>query len=254
MLREKIRYDGTNKSIKINLTSGNDFTGEQDSINNFILGESNTKINTPSDGEKTRYLPSSPLSLSFYFYDSYQPSYLLQGFSLSEITNKDQSVLKSFYVIQIFDSKNSENQTLLHTGYFNGNVWNISGITSIYNNLNDEFEFTNIYLPNNFIENTTGDTLYCLFYFYNSKSGSFIPFFNNTLSANTTTDRVYFDILINRSNNSYTMNSVVAYENNNANYKSKINNRVGSQPNEKPTYPTGDYFRNTGDYDYVDNI
>lgn len=260
IIKEKIRFNNQNVSIKLNLSNKNNLIGLQQSINNFIEQETGLSINPASDGEKFRYLPTENVTYSFNFFNqdgaSFSNSLLNASFTIDEITGRSDSVIRSFYIVQIYDNFDSDNQTLLHSGYYNGFSWVLeNGSNSVYSLLDSNTEFTNYYFANDFIENLTGSTttLYARFYFYNAKTGSLQVFINEENENLTTEQKLYFELSLNIVNKTYTYenSTLLIKETTNTEFINKINNTLTSFNNERQVFPTGNLFNNDGTYENI---
>lgn len=252
LLKQKIKFiPNVDRKIEISFTDSVNFVGLQENINNFVTEEIGISINDVIDAETFRYLPISATTLTLYFYsgNTYDDSYEFAGFTTGETLLNDVVVLRSFYIIQIYDSTTSEKQTLLNSGYFNGYNFiklNSTGTTYVYD---QEEEFTNLYVPQWFIESLSGQTttIYGKISFYNAKTGK-LQLFSISNSNPTIDSDLYFPISLNPSGFTYTINPIIAYEIKNTTYINKINNTITSFDNKKPSYPTGNTFINTGKY------
>jgi len=253
-LKEKLRLvPNLDQNIKITLSSNNNLNGLQQSIDDVIEKETGLSINPADDGEKFRYSPLSAytLTLIFNLSGTTGSSYQLAGFSSSDITSRTEAILRSFYVMQVYDSTVSENQTLLHTGFFNGfNFLNYNTGQTIYSDFISD-EFVSLYLPQWFIESLSGEstTLYSKISFYNGKTGKLDIFHGGTGTTATTEADFYFNILLDPDNFLYQIGNVIGIEITNSDYIDKMNNTLNSFNIQTPAYPLGTKFNNTGTYD-----
>lgn len=259
MLREKIKFNGQTQSIKISLSKENQLLGLQEDIDGFISNQNDESINEVVDGEKLRYLPQFSVDYDFLFNigsGNFAGSLLAAGFTNADIDNRTDAVLKSFYIAQVYDSKDIDNQTLLHTSYYNGFLWVIDNEeNTTYDNLDSSIEFTNYYLPNNIFDDDSVKTLFVRFYFYNAKTGRLQLFFNNGNASSTTEDRLFFEIEVDPLTKKYNFNGVTELdirEINNTDYINKINNTLDSFEIQSPVTPAGKLFKNDGTYDNID--
>ena len=262
LIREKILFiPQTTQRINFFLTANNSFTGLQENIDEFVAEQTGLSINEPDDAERFRYSPISAITMNFYYYSGgfYQvPStYQDADFTVLQVSGRSEVILRSFYIMQVYDSPNPSNQTLLHTGYFNGFNFLDNNLTNTldYNYFTEE-EFADLYISNNFVNFLSGETtLYGKLSFYNAKTGELSLF--SIYSGETTTppaptkdSNLYFEISFSANTFSYNIDApVYAYEITNQDYIDKINNTLSSFTNEKPTYPTGNAFLNTGKYE-----
>lgn len=260
LIKEKIKFNNQNNSIKLNLINKKNVVGLQQSINNFIEQETGLSINPANDGEKLRYLPSADVTYSFNFFNitanTFSTSLNNAGFTNEEISTINDSIIKSFYIVQIYDNFDSDNQTLLHTGYYNGFSWALEeGSNSVYSFLNKNVEFTNYYFSNNFIDTLSGQTtnLYSRFYFYNAKNGRLQVFLNQNNENLTTEEKLYFTLTLNPVSKTYTYlsSTLLIKETRNNLFIDKINNTLTSLNNEKQIFPSGNLFNTDGTYENI---
>lgn len=257
LLKEKIVFKArTNQYIEIPLTENVGFLGIQDDINDFVAEETGLSINEVDDAETFRYLPSGATNeLNIYFLSggTYYDNYEAAGFTSGETSSLDEVIMRSFYLIQVYDSTSTQNQTLLSSGYYNGfNFIRENDLTTTYN-YNSDDEFSNIYLPNWFIEalGSGTTTIYGKVSFYNATTGKLQLFSNSTtgIYVEPTVDGDgYFEIELDPDTYSYDVDTIYSYEMSNAEYVDKINQTLDSFDNTKPTYPSGNTFVNTGKY------
>ncbi len=260
LIRKKIKFIPTvDQNIEFVLSENVNLSGFQDDIDNFVAEETGLSINDVEDKETFRYLPDATMTMKIYFYSgtSYSVDYTYAGFTTGETSQRDEVILRSFYLMQVYDSTSTENQTLLHTGYYNGfNFIQENDVDAIYYfYLEDEDEFTNLYIPQWFIESMTGDTvdLYCKLSFYNAKTGELQLFSQahgllGSFIKPTTDEDMYTTITLSASTFQYDPSAMYAHELKNTDFVDKVNNTVDSFDNLKPTYPTGDTFLNSGEY------
>jgi len=260
IIRQKIKFiPNTNQNIRIFLEEDVNLSGLQDDIDDFVAEETGLSINDTEDQETFRYTPDDTFTMKVYFWSgsTFSPSYEQAGFTTGETSTRDEVILRSFYVMQIYDSVLTENQTLLHTGYYNGYNFIQENDTdaTYYFYPEDEDEFANLYIPQWFIDSMTGDTvdLYGKLSFYNAKTGELQLFSQKfgllgSYELPTVDEDMYFTITLSASTFSYDPTSLYAHELKNTDYVDKINETIDSFDNQKPTYPTGDTFLNTGRY------
>ena len=259
LVKEKIKLKNEDVTLKIELCSNNNLNGLEESINDFVQEEIEQSINSIIDGDKTRFLPDAQVEYIFNFFNSttsdFTPSLLNAGFTNVDISNREEFVLRSFYIIQLFDSINIENQILIHNGYYNGfNFIFENGTNSSYLITEDD-EFSNFYILNNFINEITGSTtvnLFAKFLFYNAKTGKLQVFFNEDNENLTTEEKMYFQVTLDLLTKTYTFfpsNILNIKELVNEEFVDKTNDTLSSFVNEKPTFPTGTTFNTDGKYD-----
>jgi len=258
-LKEKILFKPQQtQRIKFTLTADNSFTGLQENIDDFVAEQTGLSINESNDGEKYRYSPINSFNINVYYETggTYQiPStYEDAGFTTGETSTRDEVLLRSFYLMQVYDSTSSQNQTLLHTSYYNGFEFFTDNSNTLNYTATTALEFTDLHIINDFINTISGSTtLYGKLSFYNAKTGElvlFSPYSASTASppALESDSDLYFEISFSADSFSYEIDTIYAYEITNDDYVDKINNTLNSFTNQKPTYPTGNTFLNTGKY------
>lgn len=252
LIREKLKFiPQKTQNFQINLSANENFNGLQQSINDVIEEKTGLSINSADDGETFQYLPTSQYTLNTYFFSggTYANNYMQAGFTTNNVIKKTEEISRSFFIMQVYDTPFIENQILLHSGYFNGfNFIDISSGSTTYI-IDEDNEFTNFYIPNWFVDALSGNTtLYGKLSFYNAKTNQLSPFF--TSSATTYSEEIlYFEIDFFPNTYTYSVSSpITMYEINNDDYKEVINDTLDSFVNQKPTYPVGTAFINTGKY------
>lgn len=224
---------------------------EIDYINNTSFNEEIFNI-TPEfiDNEVKKYTLANDINMVFGFFNNntYDNKFTNAGFDENEINLSNRNYRFSYILMQVFDSIDFKSQNLIHSSYipiylFPGKIntdFPINPTTKYY-------EFNNLYLSNN-INLTNNQSLYCNFKFYNAKSGKLIILFNQSITSNNQ-DRFYFEIKINKTNNTYTFtnSNINAREFVNEEYTNKIN-ELNKSENKVPLYPEGQIFDINGNY------
>ena len=242
MLEEnKVRFVGRDLNFTIGLSTNANLGGLSQDIDSFIETETGLSINPAPDGEKLKYLPTVPLTYTFYFYNtntsSYATSLLNAGFTYNELVTVSTNLRKSFYLFQVYTSTATETQVLLHNGYYNGFTF-YSGNTSY--NILPSAEVSGYYLTDDQLSLIVNNTVYLKLGFYNAKTGKFQLFYNDAKAAGTTEDKLYFDVTVDIDNMTYSTTSpLVAREFANATYINKLNENVPSFSYQSPVYPSG---------------
>jgi len=244
MLNYKIRYNNTKTNIQIPLINNIDFIGSD-----VVVNEDDISIDEFEDLDITKFKLSNILNLTFRFFNfTFQPSFITAGFTENEIKISNKYFRYSYILIQLYDTFDSKNQTLLHTGYIPIYLFPNNQISTISINPNIRtYEFTNIYIQkNNDIINN--QTLFVKFSFFNAKTGKIILFFNQSI-LNNTEEKLYFKINVNKNNNTYFFvnPNIVADQYINEEYINRINDRPKKE-NKSPIFTTGDLFDVSGDY------
>ena len=257
-IKHKIKFKPrVDQQINISFSENVGLSGLQEDIDKYIEDETGLSVNDRQDAETFRYLPIGTDMLEIYFYNgsTYSNTYTHAGFTNEEIASRDEVIQRSFYLMQVYDSTSTQNQTLLHTGYYNGYNFINENDTNTEYTYSAEEEFTNLYIPQWFIEQISGQTttLYGKISFYNAKTGKLQLFSHATVGIGarkepTTDEDLYFELEFIPSGFTYNVDTIYGYELQNADYIDKINETIDSFDNQKPTYPTGNTFLNTGQY------
>src|SRR5579859_7118728 len=168
-------------NLQIGLKNAPHLSGLSDNIDNLVTDQTQLAINPEQDGEKRRFLPTPSTTVSFYFWNGSSYVNALSPLDFNGVSALTTTAyLSSFYVLQVFDSPNEDNQTLYHSSYINGIQFNFSLISTY--TINNTFEYGDINIPKYFLDTITGDTftMYFKWNFYSGKSGKIIPFYNAT--------------------------------------------------------------------------
>lgn len=260
LIKEKVKHKGEDIHLPLRLTANSNLNGLQQAVNDFIEDETGLSINPVTDIDTFRYLPENTDEYKFYFYSgvSWYNSYEAAGFTTGETASRSEVVARSFFLVQLYNVFETENQRLLHNGYYNG--FNFladefeGNSTQPDYSLSDFTEFTNFYIPNDFITSLSGvtTTVYGKLSFYNAKTGKLQLFYptGGTYTDPPTGDTgLYVEYQVNPTGKTYTMTAVTGFkEFIPSDYTDKINNTIDSFNNQKPSYPTGNTFLNTGQY------
>ena len=253
----KFLNNGVDKSFNIPLSYNIGMVGEQDALDNYINQATNDSINDNIDIEKIKFKNSDNINISFNFsgITSYVTDYTSIGFTTDEITLNNVNYKNSFYIIDLYDSFNSNIQNKITTNYFTvlGN-----SASSIYNiSLDTNKQLSLLYMPLNIINAITGNTInyYIRYSFYNAKLGKLHLFYNNENSNISTDEKYYYKIIINISNRSFNfitnIPSITPLEVVSNNYLDKFNRSLDIIPQKVQNYPSGNTF-NYLDQKYFD--
>lgn len=255
LIKGNTRFVGRDVNIKIPLGATSSLNGLQQAVNDYIERETGLSINPVTDGETYRFLygDDDPKLFSYEFKDGtdYLPEFTNAGFTIDEIDNLSDVFTNSFFIMQVYDSIVNENQTLLHNSYYNG--FSFTGNTSEFN-LDKTDEFMNLYIPEWFLNENTGDTVnvYATFLFYNAKTGKLEIFYNEDNESLTTEEKMYHEIILvpDLLDRNYTLptGAMNMKELDNSQYTDKINESISSFENEKPQFPAGEQFNADGTY------
>jgi len=227
--------------IDFDFIEGNKFINEEDFVNDDFI-----------DLEINKYTLISNVKFTFRFFNGsiYANNFISAGFTQDEINLSNKGYRYSYFLIQIYDSFDSKNQTLLHSGYIPIYLFPDENKTISEFQLQPNikyYEFNNIYISNLF-ELESNQELYTKFSFFNAKTGRLQLFFNNSFIGNTE-ERVYFKININESDKTYSFNqsNIICTQFLNEEFINKINDRNKSE-NKSPIFTQGDLFDINGNY------
>lgn len=245
MLKYNLLNNNQINNIILPLKNNIDFLGS-----NTFLTEEDLEETDFIDFEISKYILNNNVNFNFRFFNesNYQNNFISAGFTLDEINLSNKKYRYSYILIQLYNTFDSKNQRLLHTGYIP--IYLFPDKTqSIFNiDINNRYyEFNNIYI-NNMNDLMNIDQLYCKFSFFSAKTGKLSLFYNNTINNNTE-ERIYFKININKENKTYSFNNsnIIAYQFLNEEFINKINERNKTE-NKLPLYTEGDIFDINGEY------
>ncbi len=244
-------------NISLNKTMG--LTGISDDTNDFIEHTKLSLINPTTDSEFIRLkYNGNNLNIIPNFKginQSYNNSLTNALFTDSEQKNRSDNVTNSYFILELYDSLDNNNQTLLSSNKMD--IYTKSGYT--YNVINDTLvtlpyiypnksflEFSNIYIPNNYVPDIK-NVLYIKFRFFNAKLGGVSDFFySGNTNVMVDTD-FYFKLNVDVDNGVYNLfdyKTIVSnyvlniYENKNVNLTKKNNDDNQQNPlvaNKKAT-------------------
>lgn len=250
----KIKRNSNDNIITVGLTTKSDLMGLSESNEAFYLNELQKSINAAEDEEIIVFkYRINVLRINFIFTDGI--TLTSQGFTEDEINQPSEGVQRSFFFYQVFDSPNVYNQNLLYTNYYNGFDFFSNGDNTVYN-VNQDI-FTNINIARNQMDTITNNKLYLRFYFFNGKTGEVKTFINREKQNLTTTNKIFHEISLGLSNNTYIFSDVFGFsdvrviETDNPDYANKINNNQQKQLNQSPQTPIGSGFNDDGTYEEI---
>jgi hypothetical protein len=260
-MKLKLKLSSNNKKIIIPIGGSDDLLGYDDNIATLVNDNANNSVNASSDLEVKRFNSTITTNqlLTYYFWDgtNFITTLPPSEFSANGLTSMSNEVRNSFYVMQVFDTYVESIQKKLHTGYLNGYDFinrsiNQSALNSTYL-VNNDTEFLDIYISNDFLNNINQSTVdvYVKMFFYSAQSGKFYPFTYTHPSVLIDEKGLYLKIILNLTTFKYSINPIDFYEIINSQYSQSINNSALSIPIQKPTYPLGNTFTETGNYDTI---
>lgn len=260
IIREVIKSNNLDVNIKFTLDSGVGLLGYQQEIDNFTTSTGIELINPVVDTEvrKFRYKPSiSAINLKFYFGTTQVFDFENAGFAADEIQTNNVKLLNSFFILNFYDTYNTNTQTRIFTNYLTKILGGVSKKPN-YRIYSDTInQFYNWYIPQSYINLQTGSTVigYTNFSFYNAKYGRVTLFYNKDNENLLTPEKMYFKTeldLVNKTWRFLELTSVdaKAYQvNSTSAYVTRVNNTVDNFDNMKQVYPSGSTFQTaTGTY------
>jgi hypothetical protein len=253
MDRYKIKYKiGKELSFNLQLSQADiDLVDYKESNDNLLSGTKQDTINIIEKGEIVKFSPEqSSSTLTFNFNGIY--NYTAVGFDVAEINNMVDAYKKCNYIFQVYDSINSINQSLIHTGYLNGYNILTSGGTSIHN-VSLSTESFNIYISKSFLETVSGNsfTLYFKIFLYVAKNGNLVPFTQNVTPLLAETQQ-YFAYSFNKSTRKYNFPIAESFKQlPSSAYTDIVNQSVDSIALQKTTFPSGNLFNVDGSYETI---
>lgn len=257
IIKKKVKLKKTDIKLTIPFGGVNRMVGDEDAINDFIEDSTGLSINPADDGELYRFKGDSSLLFNVKFHntttDVFDYDIRYAGFTDDELNKFDSVILKSFYIVELFNSVKYENQNRLHIGYYSGLNFNnntTSKELSKYDLDNNNNEFSFYYIGNNKILDGL-EIVYVRYSFYNAKTGKIHVFYNEDKTLLTTEDKMYFSIALNKPNKKYnTSGEHNLIEFNDDTYANRISNTIDNLPKEKNMFPDGNIFNNG---EYFDN-
>lgn len=263
LISQKIKRNiSETTSIKLPIVGQSRMSGDQQEIDRFIDDQTNLSINAVDDGEKFLYKQRLGTAYRFAFYNAFTQDYNIslveEGFSQDQISGGSEAIQNSFFIAQYYDSFDLDNQTLLHSSYFNGYRFYREGESTDYGiDVIEQTEFANIYLSENFINQQVDDEfdIYVRYYFFNSKTGDVIPFLAEENETLKTSERLFYTVTVNKAQRNFEVNAatpVVAKEIISVSYKQKISDDVEKLPRERQNPPAGQAFTPDGNYIELD--
>jgi hypothetical protein len=256
MKRLTIKLRDNDQSMIIPLKGINNLSGYDDDVLATSSLETAESINIGDDAETRRLLPSTTYPIQFQFWRTSSSSFvnLVAPDEFTGSTDFNTAGAKnSFFVIQLYDTFRDESNSKKHTGYYNGFDFAKTNLVSSYS-FSAENEFSNLYVSQKVLDGLSGLTkdFYVKFLFYCAKSGKFYSFFNQNTPAVTTQEKIFHKITIDPNMLSYSFNPnyspILLRELRNPAFDTFINNTVQSISVEKPIYPSGNTFDNSGTY------
>jgi hypothetical protein len=262
IIQEKIylNKNSSGATLTFGLSSGINVSGYQQEIDRLTEETKQELINPITDYEISRFTYSRSIisTVKFYFLNSsntsHQNSFTNAGFTSTELSNVDDVVRNSFFIVDFYDTYSSNTQTRLFTTYLTQ-----IGSTPLYqineNVLNNQLSYWNV--PKWFLdEQDTGlVTVYMKLSFYNAKDGKLLLFYNQAINDVGNPENLYFEVYLYPMTKTWRFPTaaVNAYElTPNSAYVERNNETFQNFENKKQTYPDGNVFEDDGTYDVVE--
>ena len=250
IIKQKIRYDGNDMNLQINLGSFDNLFGLQQEIDSETQYESNRSINNVIDEEKRRFKlgTTDTQRIKFLFYNSstglYTPHFTNAGFTNNELTTKNIKVRNSFWIFDYYDDFDPNSQNKIFTQYITR-----IGTAPIYDINDSDDQIYYWYVPLSYINKFTGNTVngYMKVSFFNSKTGKLILFYNSANESLHTPQKMYFECVLNLQNKTWIFNTsnypnVIGKEILTNAYVERINDTYSKFTQKKQNPPSGNTY------------
>jgi len=266
IIKETIRFNNQDTNLKISLSIGNRLSGYQQEIDNLTEETKEELINPAIDNEVRRFTCLTTRFINFWFKnlgrgggDPFNTSFGTDGagFSSTEIEDKDDVLLNSFFIMDFYDTFDNNTQTKIFTTYLTQILdGQSSGGVPIpeYTIRSDTgTQWYHQYVPKSFldIQNVYVITGYTKFSFYNAKYGTLSLFYNDANSALLTPEKMYVKTYFYLSSMQWDfVSSPNLYELAPDNsYVTKVNETFENFDNLKQIYPIGAFDPIDGKYE-----
>jgi hypothetical protein len=165
-----------NLSLNFDINQIHDFVPKSQLIKKYIDLEVNKVLEESRASEKDLEFISFKPNESFYLRPHFNnlPSYNNVGFTDFYLTGTNVYTQESYYIFDLFDSFEDNNQELLSRNFVKMSKIVKDTTTNIFFDISKKIlkEFVNIYVPSYFIKQGV-DTFYLKIYFFNSVNGKF---------------------------------------------------------------------------------
>jgi hypothetical protein len=252
MLKKQIakNYKGEkNINFNISIKKNTSKLNNEENLNNYIKNYSKKYISKPINLEMTNFYPKNIITITPYFDN--QNNFLNAGYFYDELTPSSDIIKNSYYIFELYDNYNSNNQVLLNQSLIRAvdkKTYNITEFT--YNVLTirrktliitPKLYFYNdkaISLPYNIFNiprNYNKETCYLKISFFNAKNGTIYNFNNNIYNTNNTVGELENYLIIdldyinyNWSINNYNTNIIDYGINSNIEATNNLNNKFNN--------------------------
>jgi hypothetical protein len=246
IIREKIKYIGSNMSVKFTIGNNDDFIGYQQEIDNLTELTGNELINPVVDVEKRKYkFDISAEIVIFKFSFNGQAFFTQAGFTLDEILGNSKSFANSFFILDYYNDYNPYTQTKIFTTY-------ITKLTNIpyYPVSSNTSQIFYWYVPESYISTQTGETSigYVKFSFYNAKTGKITLFYNKNNAELSTPEKMYFKSELNHKNKTWKILNLIDFFaegidiSTTSKYSERIDNTFSKFDSTTQVYPSGNSY------------
>jgi len=269
IIKETIKSNGEDTTIKFGLGNNNKLSGYQQEIDELTEETKDDLINPIVDNEVRRFQYDSsfagPTNLVFFFtangssyYNKFTPN--AARFSTTEITENSNKILNSFFIMDCYDTFNNNTQTKLFTIYqtqiLDGEIGTTLPIPKYRIYSDTVNQFYNWYVPKSYLDKQSGLTVtaYVKFSFYNAKYGDLALFYNKDNDGLTTPEKMYFEVLLDLNKMTWRFDygggsgdlyppDATAYQIpfNNV-YSQRVNEALDNFDNQQQDYPDGNVF------------
>jgi hypothetical protein len=246
--------------LMVNLSSMFDIDKSRD-IDNFINKTTIKSINTIIDVEKTVFRSSTSLSIipniittsttAGVTTNVYSSTFLNTLFTVEDVSNYSEGFIKSFYLLEFYDSDDIANQTLI----FDKRLYlrpvmtkDINGYNTIESADTDiSFNNFNILVANNLLLNI--NSLYLKVRFFSAKTGLLYLFKNNN-DLQFDNKSLFLKISLNKVDNYWSFNIVsnLLYQYNNPFVQAAVDNESINKQKTNSNSDKGDFINKSGNY------
>jgi hypothetical protein len=270
IIKEQIKFLGNTMNLTFPISSNRTFLGYQQEIDNLTQFVSLDLVNPAVDVEERRikYLGNPiPIMLRLFFWNGEygaSPDFYRAGFSLSDIYGNSDCMLNSLFIVDCYNSPDSNTQIKIFRTYLTKLIGNDAYGNKIYTPTyyiggTEINQLNYFYIPKWYLDAQTGTSVitYLKFTFYNAKNGTTASFYNDAndiAPINKTPELMYFKINIRLSDLTWQFvtppTDIVAKQLiNNAAYDKKVDDSVVNSDNMAQNYPSGSSFNyQTGKY------
>ena len=246
LIQEKIRNIGVDSSLRIALSSNNNFIGYQQEIDELVKNTASDLINPVIDVEKRKFklTPTVPF-INFSFYFNNNISFTGATFTPTEISGNSINKLNSFFIFDFYDTYDPNTQIKLFTTYLTK-----LGQYPVYRISSSLDQIYYFYVPVSYIESLTGLTsiVYLKLTFYCAKTGKIIQFYNSNNAGYFTAEKMYFKVELDLVNKMWKILNIINFNviakelMNSSLYSKRINDTYNKYSGSTQQYPSGSTY------------